>query len=210
MLSCAVFCGPLDKNWPPPLYHNHMDMKQINDEERARLFPIIINEYNPAWQQWYAEEKERLIQLIGADMIRRIAHIGSTAVPGLAAKPTVDILLEIAEDADIEELAGSMPDDEYDCLRQQSIPTADRILFLKGYTPTGFAERVFHIHVRSPGDWDEIYFRDYLIANPEAADAYSALKRKLKEQYEHDRDAYTNAKGEFIQAATMRAKGISE
>ena len=178
------------------------------DEELAKLFPIILSEYNPVWPQWYAEEKERLIQLIGASNIKRIAHVGSTAVPGLIAKPTVDILLEIAEDIDIEKLIASLPRDEYTCLRQQTIPTLDRILFYKGYTSAGFAERVFHIHVRNLGDWDEPYFRDYLVARPEAADAYAKLKRGLKAQFEYDRDGYTNAKGEFVKAVTQRARNI--
>ena len=182
----------------------------MTDEERTKLFPIVLHEYNPAWPEWYAEEKERLIQLIGGGNIARITHVGSTSVPGLAAKPTVDILLEIAEGADVEKLIAAMPEHEYVCLRQQTIPTHDRALLLKGYTDTGFAEKAFHIHVRNPGDWDELYFKDYLRAHPEAADAYAALKRGLKEQFELDRDGYTNAKGEFINALTQRARNIPE
>jgi len=185
-------------------------MFYMTEEERAALFSIVLREYNPIWQKWYAEEKERLSMLIGMEKIVRIEHIGSTAIPGLLAKPTVDILLEVAENTDVDELAVSMPASEYICLRQQTIPTNDLILFLKGYTPSGFAEKVFHIHVRYPGDWDEIHFRDYLLAHPEAADVYSILKQKLKEQYEYDRDGYTNAKGEFIQAVTRRAKNLAE
>ncbi|MCL2153264.1 MAG: protein-L-isoaspartate(D-aspartate) O-methyltransferase [Oscillospiraceae bacterium] len=185
-------------------------MFDITDEERANLFPIILSEYNPAWPHWYTEEKERLTMLIGMEKIVRIEHIGSTAISGLMAKPTVDILLEVAENTRVDYLIASMPDNEYICLRQQTIPTNDLVLFIKGYTPSGFAKKVFHIHVRYPGDWDEIHFRNYLLAHPEAADIYSILKRKLKEQYEHNRDGYTNAKGEFIQAVTRRAKNLAE
>jgi len=186
------------------------EINELSDEERARLFPIILSEYDPAWLHWFAEEKERLTMLIGAVKIVRVEHIGSTAVPGLVAKPTIDVLLEVSENADIDMLISSMPENEYICLCQQTIPTNDLVLFLKGYTPCGFAEKVYHIHVRYPGDWDEIRFRDYLLAHPEAADAYSILKRKLKGQYEHDRDGYTDAKGEFIQAVTRRAKNLAE
>ena len=182
----------------------------MTDEERAKLYPIILSEYDPAWPEWYAEEKEKLIRLIGDENIVRIIHIGSTAVPGLTAKPTIDILMEIAENVDIEKLADALPGDEYICLREQTIPTSDRVLFLKGYTDAGFAEKAFHIHVRSPGDWDEIYFRDYLIAHPEAADAYATLKRGLKEKYEFDRDGYTNVKSEFVKDITNRARGNSD
>ena len=182
----------------------------MNVEERAKLYPVVLSEYDPAWPEWYAEEREKLIRLIGGENIVRITHIGSTSVPGLAAKPTVDILLEIAEGADIEKLADTLPDDEYICLRQQTVPANDRVLFLKGYTGSGFAEKVFHIHVRNPGDWDEMYFRDYLTGHPEVADAYAALKRDLKEKYEFDRDGYTNAKNGFIKDITKRARDIPE
>ena len=183
------------------------DVERMTDEERAKLFPIILSEYNPAWPQWYTEEKERLLGFIGTENVIRVTHIGSTAVTGLIAKPTVDILLEIAETTDVEKLAASLPEDEYVCLRQQTIPTLDLVMFLKGYTTAGFAERVYHIHVRYPGDWDEPRFCDYLIAYPETAGAYAVLKRKLKERFEFDRDGYTNAKGEFIKAVIAERDG---
>ena len=179
----------------------------MTNEERAKLYPIILTEYNPEWPHWFDEEKERLLRLIGVGNIARITHIGSTAVPGLTAKPTIDLLLEIDENKNIEELVAFLPSDEYICLRKQTIPTADLALFLKGYTSTGFAERVFHIHVRLVGDWDEVRFRDYLLAHSDTADEYTALKRELKEQFEYDRDAYTNSKGEFIKTVTKQARG---
>jgi len=73
-------------------------------------------------------------------------------------------------------------------------------MFLKGYTSTGFAEKVYHIHVRYPGDWDELYFSDYLIAHPETAAEYAALKTKLHKNFKHNRDGYTEAKTAFIRA----------
>ena len=79
-------------------------------------------------------------------------------------------------------------------------------MIIKGYTDSGFADRVFHIHVRNPGQNDELYFRDYLIAHPETAVEYAKLKRSLFKDYEHDRDGYTAAKGEFIRRITEKAK----
>ena len=81
-----------------------------------------------------------------------------------------------------------------------------RISLNKGYTPQGFAERVFHIHLRLPGDHDEYYFRDYLREHPAIAKQYETLKLSLWKPYEHDRDGYTAAKGDFIRAITARAK----
>ena len=182
----------------------------MTDEERAKLFPVVLSEYNLAWPQWYAEEEELLIRFIGAERIIRVSHIGSTAVPGLIAKPTIDILLEIDKGTDIEKLIVALPESEYICLRQQTIPSHDIAVFYKGYTATGFAERVYHIHVRYPGDWDEPHFRDYLIANPEEAKAYAALKQRLVAQFEHDRDGYTKAKGALIKTMTMRARNAGQ
>jgi GrpB-like predicted nucleotidyltransferase (UPF0157 family) len=167
--------------------------KESAEERRARIYPVILSEYNPEWPKWYAEEKANLERLIGAKDIARISHIGSTSVPGLIAKPTVDILLEINEDTDINRLIAALPQPEYICLKDAALtmPTPPPyVMFLKGYLPDGFAERVYHIHVRYPGDWDEPYFRDYLIAHPETAAEYAALKTRLHKEYEHDRDEY--------------------
>jgi GrpB-like predicted nucleotidyltransferase (UPF0157 family) len=76
----------------------------------------------------------------------------------------------------------------------------------KGYTPEGFAERVFHLHVRPTGDSDELYFRDYLRAHSDIAREYERLKLALKEKFEHNRDAYTTAKSDFIKEYTQIAR----
>ena len=80
------------------------------------------------------------------------------------------------------------------------------MMFMKGYTPQGFKGQVFHVHVRYNGDWDELYFRDYLLAYPEIADEYGKLKLELKKGYEHDRDGYTHAKTDFIKRITRLAR----
>jgi len=179
---------------------------ETEEERRARIYPIILSEYNPEWPLWFAEEKDHLKRLIGEKNIVRVEHIGSTSVPGLTAKPTIDILMEIDENTDIDDLTEALPKGEYICLRQQTIPTLDILMIMKGYTETGFADRVFHIHVRNPGDWDELYFRDHLAANPEIASEYAALKRRLINDHEHDRDGYTTAKGKFIKEQMERAR----
>jgi GrpB-like predicted nucleotidyltransferase (UPF0157 family) len=80
-------------------------------------------------------------------------------------------------------------------------------IVLKEYnTPSGFAEKVYHLHVKPSGDWDELYFRDYLRKHPDVARQYETLKLGLKEQFEHDRDAYTSAKSEFVKEYTQKAR----
>jgi GrpB-like predicted nucleotidyltransferase (UPF0157 family) len=76
----------------------------------------------------------------------------------------------------------------------------------KGYTPNGFAEKVYHLHVKLLGDWNELYFRDYLRQYPNVARQYEALKLGLKERFEHDRDAYTYAKSDFVMEQSQKAK----
>ncbi|MDE5867334.1 MAG: GrpB family protein, partial [Anaeroplasmataceae bacterium] len=76
----------------------------------------------------------------------------------------------------------------------------------KGYTENGFADKVFHLHLRLPNDQDELYFRDYLNAHKEVAKEYEELKIELWKKYEHNRDAYTNAKTEFVKKYTDLAK----
>jgi len=184
-----------------------MPLDQVTDEERARLFPVILSEYNPSWPQWFAEEKEKLLRLVGANNIARISHYGSTSIPGLLAKPTVDILLEINEDTDIDKLITSLPYPEYICLNPPTTPSEPpHLMFLKGYTPTGFADKVYHIHVRYPGDWDELHFRDYLVAYPDTAAEYATLKAKLHKDFEYNRDGYTDAKSAFIRVVTEKAR----
>lgn len=181
--------------------------RETDEERQARIYPIILSEYNTAWVEWFAEESMNLERLIGTENIAQISHFGSTSVPGLAAKPTVDILLEIKKDANVSKLIDALSSPEYICLNPPDMPTPPpHLVFLKGYTPTGFAEKVYHIHVRYPGDWDELYFRDYLITNPETAAEYAALKRGLFKDYEHNRDGYTAAKGEFIKMITKKAR----
>ena len=83
---------------------------------------------------------------------------------------------------------------------------AGRISFNRGYTKQGFADKVFHIQLRYVGDNDELYFRDYLNEFPQIAREYEIMKLRLWKQFEHDRDAYTNAKTEFIRKWTSEAK----
>ena len=87
-----------------------------------------------------------------------------------------------------------------------SLSKHDLVMFLKGYLSGGFADKVYHTHVRHPSGWDELYFRVYLISHPEAAAEYADLKRSLFKDYEHNRDGYTAAKGAFIKKITEKAR----
>lgn len=171
-------------------------MKALNEmtlEELWQLFPIELVPHNPLWEQWAAEESAALSDIL-ADFQPLINHIGSTAIPGIIAKPIVDILVEIPHDTDFGTLKRVMESAGYICMNVLT----DWMSFNKGYSPEGYAERTFHIHFHFIGDRDEILFRDYLIENNEAAAEYERLKRSLLPRFRHDRDAYTEAKTDFV------------
>lgn len=184
----------------------------MTDQERqAMIYPIILTDYNPDWVTWYDDEKVKIERAIGTSNIARMLHYGSTSIPGMFAKPTVDILLEIPQTADVENIKERMTAARYICLDENGLTMQTpppHLMFLGGYMSTGFAERVFHIHVQYYSDTepDEIIFRDYLIAHPETAKEYADLKRSLWKSFEHDRDGYTEAKGQFVRRITKKAK----
>lgn len=180
-------------------------LEDMTNEELWELFPIIISEHNPIWKENYATEKTVLEEVIGIHNIVRISHFGSTSVPGLPAKPTIDILLEIKANTDTEKLTSDMKAADYIYSPQPNNP-APHMMFMKGYTPDGFKGQAYHVHVRYTGDWDELYFRDYLISHPDAAEEYGKLKLNLKKKFEHDRDGYTFAKTDFINRTTKLAR----
>jgi GrpB-like predicted nucleotidyltransferase (UPF0157 family) len=181
------------------------DLSEMTLEELWELFPIILQEHNPMYKFWYIEEKENIEKIVGINKIARINHIGSSAVEGLVSKPTVDILLEITCECNTNDLIEKLKSDGWYLMSLQSEPDL-KIAFCKGYTPNGFSDKVFHLHVRYLGDWDELYFRDYLINHKNVAKEYGDLKQNLKEKYEHDRDGYTEAKSEFVKKWTKVAK----
>ncbi|SET42913.1 GrpB domain, predicted nucleotidyltransferase, UPF0157 family [Natronincola peptidivorans] len=182
-------------------------LSQMSNHELWKLFPIILKEYNSEWLNWYVDEEKLLYEAIGKENIERTNHIGSTAVDGLLAKPTIDILLEIINDFDVDKLISILEENGYICMAKQNRNPLN-ITLVKGYTEKGFANRVFHIHVRYFGDWNELYFRDYLRVNKDVTTQYRNLKLSLKEKCEHDRDAYSNAKSEFILKHTDIARDI--
>jgi GrpB-like predicted nucleotidyltransferase (UPF0157 family) len=180
-------------------------LEMMNKEELGRLFPIILTQYNPLWPERYLSEKNVIEKAIGPTNIARIRHYGSTSVPGIWAKPTIDILLEVHDNIDTDILIEKFRGIGYIYSPQKDNPPPS-MMFMKGYTLNGYKGQAYHVHVRYRGDWDEIYFRDYLILHPEVAREYQTLKLKLQKKYKNDREAYTLGKTEFIQKVTETAR----
>ena len=174
-------------------------------EELWELFPIELKEYNPNYLNWYLEEANNIKKSITSCSIKGIHHIGSTAIPELISKPIIDILLEVDEDCNVKKLQENLEKQQWILMSKQEEPYWTMV-FNKGYTEEGFAEKIFHLHVRHLGDWPELYFRDYLWKHEEIANEYGKLKLSLLEEFRNDRDGYTEAKADFILEHTAKAR----
>lgn len=170
-------------------------------EELWQLFPIILAPHNPDWKLW-ARIEMRQLEVLFEKESPLIHHIGSTAIPGIKAKPIIDILIEFPPCIEWCKVRKEMESNGYSCMSE----TDTRISFNKGYTPDGYAEKVYHIHCHWIGDRDEVNFRDYLISHPVMAKEYESLKLSLAPRFKNDRDRYTAAKTAFIKRIVTLAK----
>lgn len=171
----------------------HKNLSEMTLEELWQLFPVTLSPHRSEWAEWARGEMAEIERILdGFHPV--INHIGSTAIPDIAAKPIIDILVEIAAEADWAAVRNAMESEGYICMAY----SLSRMSFNKGYTPEGYAEKVFHIHFHVIGDHDEILFRDRLRSHPEEAREYEALKRSLLPAFTHNRDGYTAAKTDFV------------
>ena len=178
------------------------ELSEMPLEELWELFPISLVQHDDKWIDSYREIEATIKDLLANDPVERISHIGSTAIHGIWAKNIVDVLVEISEKADMDQAAHILEQNGF--LRMSN--EKSRISLNKGYTKDGFADKVYHIHLRFTGDHDELYFRDYLNEHPQIAKEYEALKLVLWKRYAHNRDAYTDAKTDFIRKQTAEAR----
>lgn len=190
--------------------------KELTLEERikrATAEEVSIVPYDPAWVKAFEAEKAHLLACLPGGLVGRIEHFGSTAIPGLSAKPVIDILVEVRS---LEETkAAVVPILEaqgYEYFWRPSF--GDDVppfyaWFIKR-NPAG--ARTHHIHMIESGFemWDRLYFRDYLIIRPDCALRYEILKLGLVREYPNDRVAYTKGKTQFIAAMTRAAKEYFE
>jgi GrpB-like predicted nucleotidyltransferase (UPF0157 family) len=163
--------------------------------EPEALSQVEIVPYDPNWPDIYAAERAELVKLAGAALLE-LEHIGSTAIPGLPAKPIVDMMAAASDLAEAQRLAPIFGARGY-----QVIETGmqHRLLLRRREQGNG---QVFHLHIVERSAWDdrkERLMRDYLLAHPEARTAYGALKAKLAADHAGASLAYTVAKTPFIQ-----------
>jgi GrpB-like predicted nucleotidyltransferase (UPF0157 family) len=182
-------------------------LSDLSKEEIGQLFPIEISEYDTNWPIVYEAERVRIENNITSTLFSRIEHFGSTSVPGLSSKNTIDILMAVEfEDGQNHELIEQMKVIGYD-FNWQNDGANPHMVFVKGYDPERPKQQTYHIHA-APEDhilWNRIHFRNYLIAHPEVAKAYEDLKRSLADKYKHERVEYRIAKTEFINEVTKKS-----
>ena len=171
---------------------------------------VAIVPYDPRWPELFEEERLHLQWSLPAELVRRIEHFGSTAVPGLPAKPVVDILVEVSS---LEEtkwrIAPVLEARGYDYFWRPTSGDDTPPFYAWFIKRDARGIRTHHIHMVEAHfeHWDRLLFRDYLIAHPDVAQDYCSLKLKLAEAHHGDRVAYTDAKTDFIRKVTEAAKG---
>jgi GrpB-like predicted nucleotidyltransferase (UPF0157 family) len=163
---------------------------------------VRLEAYNPEWAQLFEQEKQRLREALG-NWARDIQHVGSTSIPGCAAKPILDIAIAVEN---FEAAFASVPIIEqlgYEFRGEMGIPR--RHYFVKRDPRS-----THHIHMLEQNSAEyqaHLLFRDYLRLHSEAVIEYIALKQHLAEQYPTDREAYTNGKTEFVEHILTLARG---
>jgi GrpB-like predicted nucleotidyltransferase (UPF0157 family) len=197
--------------WRPTALALYVPLRGVvdatNQTDVMRSDPIVIVDYDPAWATDFETERGRVEGAMEPWLLRPVEHIGSTAVPGLAAKPIVDMVAVVGN---IEEAAGAAA-----ALRSigwvHAPEPGDAVGRRLSFCSPSIEYRTHHLHVveNVSDSWRHwIAFRNYLRAHPRAANEYADLKRSLADEFgsnPNERDAYRKGKAAFIQAMTARA-----
>src|SRR2546425_7110864 len=168
--------------------------------------PVIV-EYDPRWPALFDEERARLLATTGP-LLAAIEHVGSTAVPGLAANPIIDIMGGVRELGQVTSYVADLEGIGYEYVPQYEVYIPERRYFRNPRTRQG--PRTHHLHIVEVTStfWrHHLLFRDYLRTHPGALRQYADLKRRLAAEYGDDGRGYTDAKGPFIELILSRAEG---
>lgn len=177
---------------------------------------IILVDYDPRWPTLFQEEDKLLRSILDNDLVIRIEHFGSTAIPGLSAKPIIDLLiLTPSLDEAKRRAVGPLEAHGYSYWRDN--PDPHHMFLVKGLPPNG--PRTHHIHMVEADSPDyrcegfafaeRLLFRDYLRTHPEELQRYAAVKKELARKHPTDREAYTDSKGEYVRSIMLKARSGS-
>jgi GrpB-like predicted nucleotidyltransferase (UPF0157 family) len=185
-----------------------MDNKIKKHIEKLVREEISIVPYNPKWPRLFEEEADFLRRKLPQNLVKRIEHFGSTAIPELSAKPIIDILVEVNSlDETKKHIVPILEAEGYEHVWRPAI--GDQPPFYPWFIKRNCAgQRTHHIHMVEADSelWDRLYFRDYLRQFPAEAKRYDELKRSLSEKHPNDRVKYTEEKSGFILSVTEEAK----
>ncbi|MGA7362309.1 MAG: GrpB family protein [Candidatus Dormiibacterota bacterium] len=162
--------------------------------------PVEVVAYDPMWPARYADWEQRLRNAVGP-VAQRLDHVGSTSVPGLMAKPVIDIQMSVLQLEDETKYAGQ--------IARIGLPLRTRDSLHRFFCPPPTSPRTVHLHVCQSGSgWERehLLFRDYLRAHPDVCQGYGTLKQELATIWREDRPAYTDAKTTFILDAAREAE----
>lgn len=162
---------------------------------------VSIVAYQPAWAEAFEKEKQQLRDAVG-DNVTDIEHIGSTSIPGLAAKPIIDIIAAVDSLSVYEQLIEPLTALGYEFMPERVF--SDRVFFPKG--PRENRTHHLSLAIKDSDQWQKtIAFRDYLRNNATARNKYQALKTELATKYPNDRASYTKAKEQLIEQLLSEA-----
>ena len=162
---------------------------------------IIVEEYDPQWPQEFEKLRARIEATLGP-LAAAIEHIGSTAVPGLAAKPIIDIDVLLRPDADFAQAVSALSLAGYE--HRGDLEVRGREAFR---APVDSYPHHLYVCLAEAGEYlRHVEFRDYLRRQPEDAEAYVTLKRELAREFAADREGYTQAKSEFVERTLRRVR----
>ena len=185
-----------------------MNKKLKNRIEELVKEEISVVPYNPAWPKMFKAEAAFLREKLPRNLVKRIEHFGSTAVPGLSAKPVIDILVEVANLKETKkQIVPLLMAEGYEYFWRPAI--GDQPPYYAWFIKRNVAgHRTHHIHMVEADSelWDRLCFRDYLRQFPEEMKRYDKLKRSLAGKYPNDRVAYTKQKSDFVVSVTKKAK----
>ena len=176
-------------------------MKKKRNFSKTDKRRLEVVSYNSNWKGMYKEESEKIKNIL-SDIIIDIHHIGSTAIPGIKAKPVIDMLVEVKDIEAVDQYNNKMEEFGYEVMGEYGIPK--RRFFRKGGN-----KRTHHIHIFQTGNEEierHINFKEYLIAHPDKGREYSKLKVELKNKYSYDIESYTQGKNDFIKEIDRKAK----
>jgi GrpB-like predicted nucleotidyltransferase (UPF0157 family) len=165
---------------------------------------VTVVDYDPSWPQRF-ERLRATVWPVVADLAVAIEHVGSTSVPGLAAKPVIDLDVVVRSRADVPTAVGRLTTLGYDHLGDLGIVGREAFRPPEGSPP----HNLYVCRHDSPSLANHLALRDHLRVHPELAHGYGALKKRLAQAFPHDIDGYVAAKTDFI-VAVLRAAGVPE